>query len=173
MNIKKNCIKLQQPPCTGGPKLVHSPIGTHGKRQKMKMLILFWLWSKCVPMNLKRTSMIFKIKLTDNLVPLATTFSLRSILFVLNWVFCVCVWLYRVRQTHIFPIKMAWLVLFSLLEHVYTTIKIKFKFLNFWIFYRSLWGHAKFFRGVPVNWYQKYYHLWHYTIILHILKVGK
>ena len=28
------CIKSQQPPCTGGLKLLHDPIGTYGKGKK-------------------------------------------------------------------------------------------------------------------------------------------
>ena len=28
-------------------------------------------------------------------------------------------------------------------------------------------------RGVPVNWFQRSYHLWYCTIILHILRMGK
>ena len=36
MDVKKICIKSQQPPCTGGPKLLHGPIGTYGKGKKLK-----------------------------------------------------------------------------------------------------------------------------------------
>ena len=38
---------------------------------------MYRLWSKCVPMNLKRTPMTFKIKLIHNFGPLSITFSLR------------------------------------------------------------------------------------------------
>ena len=47
-----------------GPKLLHGSIGTYRKKQKIEILIMYRLWAKCVPMNLKRTPMAFKIKLT-------------------------------------------------------------------------------------------------------------
>ena len=39
----------------------------------MKILVMYRLWSKCVPMSLKRTNMTFKIKLTQNFGPLSIT----------------------------------------------------------------------------------------------------
>ena len=41
---------------------------------------------------------------------------------------------------------MTWVVLFNSLEHIFTTIKTKFEFSYFCIFYRALWGTCKFFR---------------------------
>ena len=40
---------------------------------------MYRLWSKCVPVNLKRTPMTFKIKLTHNFGPLSITFSLKCL----------------------------------------------------------------------------------------------
>ena len=34
MDVKKISIKSQQPPCTGGLKLLHGTIGTYGKGKK-------------------------------------------------------------------------------------------------------------------------------------------
>ena len=47
---------------------------------------MYRLWSKCVPMNLKRAPMTIKIKLTHSFGPLSITFSLRlwTLLHVLN-----------------------------------------------------------------------------------------
>ena len=61
--LKKQFTKkiFLEPPCTGGPKLLHGSIGTYRKTKKMKILIMYRLWSKYVPMNLKRTPMTFKI----------------------------------------------------------------------------------------------------------------
>ena len=44
-----------EPPCTGGPKHLHGSIGTYRKFEKMKILLKYRLWSKCVPVDLKRT----------------------------------------------------------------------------------------------------------------------
>ena len=41
-------------------------------------------------------------------------------------------------------LKMIWVVLLSSLEHIYTTIKTKFRLSYFCIFYRSLWGMQTF-----------------------------
>ena len=49
------------------------------KTQKMKILIMYRLWSKCVLVDLKRTPMTFKIKLTHNFGPLSVTFSLKCL----------------------------------------------------------------------------------------------
>ena len=40
---------------------------------------MYRLWSKCVPGDLKRTPMTFKIKLTHNFGPLSITFSLKCL----------------------------------------------------------------------------------------------
>ena len=40
---------------------------------------MYRLWSKCVPVNLKRTPVTFKIKLTHNFGPLSITFSLKCL----------------------------------------------------------------------------------------------
>ena len=40
---------------------------------------MYRLWSKCVPVDLKRTPMTFKIKLTHNFGPLSITFSLKCL----------------------------------------------------------------------------------------------
>ena len=40
---------------------------------------MYRLWSKCVPVDLKRTPMTFKIKLTHNIGPLSITFSLKCL----------------------------------------------------------------------------------------------
>ena len=45
----------------------------------MKILIMYRLWSKCVPVDLKRTPMTFKIKLTHNFGPLSIIFSLKCL----------------------------------------------------------------------------------------------
>ena len=50
---------------------------------------MFRLWSKCVPMNLKRTPMTFEIKLTHNIGPLNITFSLRRLFSAKMAIFCV------------------------------------------------------------------------------------
>ena len=49
------------------------------KTRKMKILIMYQLWSKCLPVDLKRTPMTFKIKLTHNFEPLSITFSLKCL----------------------------------------------------------------------------------------------
>ena len=54
----------------------------------MKILIMYRLWSKFVLMNLKRTPMTFKIKLTHNFGPLSITFSLKC-LFSTEMAICV------------------------------------------------------------------------------------
>ena len=55
----------------------------------MKILIMYRLWSKCVPMNIKQTPMTFKIKLTHNFGPLSITFSLRHLFSAKMALFCV------------------------------------------------------------------------------------
>ena len=55
----------------------------------MKILIMYRLWSKCVPMNLKRTPMTFQIKLTHTFGPLSITFSLRRLFSAEIAIFCV------------------------------------------------------------------------------------
>ena len=40
---------------------------------------MYRLWSKCVPVDLKRTPMTFKIKLTQNFGPLSITFILKCL----------------------------------------------------------------------------------------------
>ena len=59
------------------------------KNQKMKILIMYRLWSKCVPMNLKQTPMTVKIKLTHNFGPLSIIFSLRRLFPAKIAIFCV------------------------------------------------------------------------------------
>ena len=68
---EKKLYQVTATPLYGGPKVVHKPKGTYGKGKKMKTFIMFWLWSKCAPMNLKnkktkkQTSMAFKnLKIT-------------------------------------------------------------------------------------------------------------
>ena len=73
----------------GGPKLLHGSIGTNRKTNKMTLLIMYRLWSKCVPMNLKRIPMTLKIKLTHNFGPLSITFSLRCLSSAKMAIFCV------------------------------------------------------------------------------------
>ena len=77
----------------------------------------------------------------------------------------MCIWLYRIRQTYSIPIKfMTLVVLFSSLEHTFTTIKTKFKFsIFFCIFCRSLWGHVNSrppVQEVPVSVFCES-HPWH------------
>ena len=51
---------------------------------------MYRLWPKCVPMNLKRTPMTFRIKLTHNFAPLSITFSLTGLFsakMAIFWVF--------------------------------------------------------------------------------------
>ena len=55
----------------------------------MKILIMYRLWSKRVPMSLKRTNMTFKIKLTHNFGPLSITFNLRCLFSAKMAIFCV------------------------------------------------------------------------------------
>ena len=50
---------------------------------------MYRFWSKCVPMNLKRIPMTFKIKLTDNFGPLSITFSHRCLFSAKMTIFCV------------------------------------------------------------------------------------
>ena len=50
---------------------------------------MYRLWFKCVPMNLKRIPMTFKIKLTDNFGPHTITFSLRRLFSAEMTIFCV------------------------------------------------------------------------------------
>ena len=50
---------------------------------------MYRLWSKCVPMNLKRTPMTFKIKSTHNFGPLSITFSLRRLFSAKMAILCV------------------------------------------------------------------------------------
>ena len=83
--------KFWNPSVRGGPKLLHGSIGTYRKTKKMKILIMYRLWSKCVPMNLKRTPMTFKIKLTHNFGPLSCLASLLAsdTYFHLKWPYFV------------------------------------------------------------------------------------
>ena len=81
--------KILELPCTGGLKLLHGSI-EHIEKPKMKILIMYPLWSKCVPMNLKQQiPMTFRIKLTHNFGPLSTTFSLRCLFSAKIAIFCV------------------------------------------------------------------------------------
>ena len=121
--------------------------------------------------------MTFKIKLTDNFLPL-TTFSASEAYFKLILVF-LCIWLWRVCQTYTIPIKVTLVVLFSSLEHIFTKIKTKFKFSFFsafstglcggtwtlqtsctggflWIDFRflssmTLYNHLSYFKSVEIN----------------------
>ena len=58
--------------------------------------------------------------------------------------FCALIWLYKVQPTYTIWIKMTWVVLFSSLEHILTTIKTKFQFSYFCILYRFLLGYVNF-----------------------------
>ena len=98
------------------------------------MFIMFWSLSKCGPVNLKRTSMTFKIKLTDNFLPLTTTFNNRSMVVVFGSI--------GYSEPMQFQLKMTWVILFSSLKHNYTTIQTKSKFSYFCIFYMSLCAHV-------------------------------
>ena len=49
-NLRKNIFGT---PRYRGLKLLHGSIGTYRKTQKMKILIMYRLWSKCVPVDLK------------------------------------------------------------------------------------------------------------------------
>ena len=55
----------------------------------MKILIMYRLWSKCVPMNLKQTPMKFKIKLLHNFDPLASLLASHPYFSVKTAIFCV------------------------------------------------------------------------------------
>ena len=57
------------------------------------------LWSKCVPINLKRTPMAFKIRLTHNFLPLSITLSLRHLIIAKMTIFCVYA-VKKYRQTY-------------------------------------------------------------------------
>ena len=77
-----------EPPCTGFETFVWLHRDLYRKK-KMKILIMYWLWSKCVPMNLRRTLMTFQINLTHNFGPLSITFNLRRIFSAKMTIFCV------------------------------------------------------------------------------------
>ena len=81
--LKKLCQVTATPLYGGASENWEYPHGDPWDRQKRKILIMFRLWLKWVSMNLKRTSMTFKIKLNDNL-SFATTFSLYAKLFFVS-----------------------------------------------------------------------------------------
>ena len=159
MDVKKK-KKKQQPPCTGGPKLVHSPICTYGKGKK-KIFILFWFWSNCGPMNLKWTSMtvqLFSFKIGNRITNKIGHFQYN---LMYNIICCK-------KNLH------KWKLIRTHLYHNQNEIQI-FIFLHF---LRVSMGGMQTFQtpctgGVTVNWFQKFYHLWHCPVILHILKLGK
>ena len=137
---------------------------------------MFWLWSKCVSMNLKRTPMTFKMKLAHNFGPLSITFILGHLFLAKTAIFCV---FGRIgyREPKQFQSKRPrWFFLVHLNTFLPQS-KQNSKFYFFLHFYRSLWGYVEssdpLYRGFPVNWFQNSYHLWYCTIILHILKVRK
>ena len=108
---------------------------------KMKILITYQVWSKCVPMNLKRTPLTFKIKLTHNFGPLSITFSLKCLFSAKMAILCVfgCIEHWEPKQ---FQSKWhRWFFLVHWNTFYHNQIKIQnFHFLHF---YRSLWGYVK------------------------------
>ena len=147
------------------------------KKQKMKILIMYRLWSKCVPMSLKRTNiMTFKIKLTHNFGPLSITFSLRCLFSAKMAIFYV---FDRIGYREPKQFQSNWPRWFFLV-HWNTFLpqsKQNSKFQFFAFLQVPIWGYVEssdpLYRGVPVNWFQNFYHLWYCTIILHTLRVGK
>ena len=145
------------------------------KNPKMKILIMYRLWSKCVPMSLKRTNMTFQIKLTHNFGPLSITFSPKCLFSAKMAIFCV---FDRIGYRKPKQFQSNWIRWFFLVNW-YTFLpqsKQNSKF-EFFAFLQIPMGVRGIFRppiqGVPVNWFQNFYHLWYCTIILHTLRVGK
>ena len=144
----------------------------------MKILIMYRLWWKCVPMSLKRTNMTFKVKLTHNFGPLSITFSLRCLFSAKMAIFCV---FGRIGYREPKQFQSKWPRWFFLVHwNTFLPQSKQNSKLPFFAFLQVLMGVRGIFRppvrgggGVPVNWFQNFYHLWYCTIILHILRVGK
>ena len=123
---------------------------------------MYRLWSKCVPMNLKRTPMTIQIKLTHNFGPLSITFSLRHPFSAEMAIFCV---FGHIEYQEPKPFQSKWPRWFFLV-HWNTFLpqsKQNSKFLFFLHFYMSLWGYVKSWPpvwGGPRNWFQNLYHIW-------------
>ena len=83
MDVKRYQVTATLAPVKGSETLP-GPIGTYGERKNENVDDSFNMVKKIIenifPMNLKYTSMTYRIKLTDNFGPLTTTFSFRSIL---------------------------------------------------------------------------------------------
>ena len=102
---------------------------------------MYWLWSKCA-MNLKRTPMTFKIKLTHNFGPFSITFSLRRLFSAKMTIFCVFC---RIGYQEPKYFQSKWPRLFFLV-HWNTFLpqsKQNSKFSFFLHFYRSLWRYVE------------------------------
>ena len=120
---------------------------------------MYRLWSKCVQMNLKRTPLTFKIKLTHNFGPLGIIFSLRLIFLAKMGIFCI---FGRIgyREPKQFQSKYpCWLILVhwnTFLPHS----KQNSKFSLFCISispYGSMWNlQTPCTGGFPVNWFQNF-----------------
>ena len=145
----------------------------------MKILIMYRLWSKCVPMNLKRTLWHLKLNWLTTLDPLASLLP-SDAYFQLKWPYSVLFWPYRVPRTLTIPIKMTYRWFF--LVHWNISLpkskqNLKFSFFAFLEIPIGVGLYVEssdpLYRGVPVKWFQNFYHLWYCTIILHILRVGK
>ena len=57
------------PPVQGVQNFAWLHRNLYENQKHKKILIVYQLWSKCVPVNLKRTPMTFKIKLTQLWTP--------------------------------------------------------------------------------------------------------
>ena len=103
---------------------------------------MYRLWSKCVPMSLKRTNMTFKVKLTHNFGPLSIIFSLRCLFSAKMAIFCV---FGRIGYREPKQFQSKWPRWFFLVHWntFLTTIKTKFKISIFCIFtgpYGGTWN---------------------------------
>ena len=105
----------------------------------MKILIMYRLWSKWVPMNPKRTPMTFLIKLTHNFGPLSITFSLRHLFSAKMAIFCV---FGRIGYRETKQVQSKWPRWFCF--HFYHN-QHKIQNVHFFFhFYRFLWGYVEF-----------------------------
>ena len=131
---------------------------------------MYRLRSKCVPVNLKRIPMIFRIKLTHNSGPLSITFSHRCLISAKMAIFCVFGHIEYREPKQLQSKWPRWLFLVHWNKFLpQSKQNSKFSFLAF---LQVPMGVCGIFRppvgGVPVNWFQNVYHLWYWTIILHI-----
>ena len=107
-------------------------IGTYRKKKKKKkkkkkrlILNMYRLWSKCVPINLKRTPMTFQIKLTHNFGSFSITLNLIRLFSAKLTMFCV---FGRIGTENLKSSKQNDLGGSFQLKHTFTTIKTRFKF---------------------------------------------